>query len=224
MPTKKNRKPRRRTAKLPDYSPQTIDELNWVPHIDDGEWRSVWYGYGVEDGQIVEVSCDADGNWETDAADTDKHTAKELQRLTDELYKESKQTSRSYFQHCASTGEDPLREIRVRQLLTRKQTWSIRFSKHEASSSLMLDSLWRLGREVAVAAAPYAVRRYLHLQECEAMPGRFVMLDIHAASDMLNARVVDNVAFVVVEVDTPRKAWRLRRDIKKKATQLLSRV
>ena len=224
MPAKKNRKPGRGAAKLPDYSPQTIDELNWVPHIDDGEWRSVWYGYGVEDGQIVEVSCDADGNWETDSADTEKHTEEELQRLAAELLEESLQQSRAYYQYCADTGEDPLREMRVKQLLTRKQTWSVRFSEHEASPSLMLDSLWRLGREVAVAAAPYAVRRYLRLQECEALPGRYVMRNIHAASDMLNALVIDNVAFVAVEVDTPRKAWRLRRDIKKKATQLLSRV
>lgn len=80
-----------------------------VPYMDDDEWCQGWYGYGVEAGQIVEVSCDVDGNWATDSAEVKAHTEAELERVQAELLEESSTQELSYLRHCAEAGEDPLR-------------------------------------------------------------------------------------------------------------------
>lgn len=196
----------------------------WVPYMDDDEWCQGWYGYGVEAGQIVEVSCDVDGNWATDSAEVKAHTEAELERVQAELLEESSTQKLSYLRYCAEAGEDPLRLLAVSaQQVQRSQTWLIGFEPHAASGFLRLTSLQRMGKEVPAAQAPEAVKSFLHLVEHAGPPACIVLDGIQKPEDMINAKVIGSVALIDVKVSKARKPWRVIAEVKKQAALCLKR-
>ncbi len=190
---------------IPDYSPQTIDELMWNPYYCDDcdTWHENYVGLEIENGEILDVSCDTDGNWDRDGSG-EKATEANYERLNRELIASAERASKDYLAHCAETGDDPLGNFYVDRTKKRKEHWQAQFRAWIglAKHGFAVTEAYRGKRTYKPGELPTYVSEFLGLQK---VGDRYCMEGITSFDDMSGADKVNpsRISFTI-EREIPR--------------------
>ncbi len=204
-----------KTKLLPDYSPQSIDELMWSPYYcDDCEtWHDNYVGLEIENGEILDVSCDTDGNWDREGSG-EKATEANYERLNRELIAGAERVNKDYMEHCAETGDDPLGNFYVDRTKKRKEHWEsmirpwIGIAKH----GFAVTEAWRGKKVYKPSELPGHVSQFLGIQK---IGDRYCMEGITSYEDLIGAdSVKPGLITFTIERDIPRPAAIVAREIK----------
>lgn len=198
-----------------EYIPSCIDELIWTPFEEDGRWYNQWSGFGCEDGEILDVCCDADGNWDIEGSGYDS-TPGNWERMNEELLRDSERAAKNYHDFCRETGTDPLHALYIERTKTVREHWVALFTLWigAATHGLAVTQVGR-GRKTCLdpQQAPKYVRDYLGLVK---VGNRWCMDGVHSAKDMINAGYVGNgyVKFTV-ERKVPMSAKKIAGQVRR---------
>ena len=183
------------TKLIPDFKSETIETLLWRPTYYDGEWSQDWVGIDVEDGELLYVECDPDGNWDYTGwgePATEENYGTEMERLC----AETDRAAKDYFSYCATHGHDPLREFLVRRETGRKENYIVYAEKwvgsdehgmavtaiRGAASHLNGNKLTTdIGNDV-----PKHLAEFLYLQK---IGDRYCMVGVHSKEDICSGCV-----------------------------------
>jgi hypothetical protein len=169
-------------------------------------------GLEIEDGEILDVSCDTDGNWDHEGAG-EKATEANYERLNRELIKQADQANKDYMAHCAETGDDPLHNFYVNRTVKRKEHWQARFtawiglSKH----GFAVTEVRRGKHTFEPSKLPEHVSDFLGLQK---VGNRYCMEGITSFDDITNVdSVTPSLVSFTIERDIPRPAAIVKSEI-----------
>jgi hypothetical protein len=208
---------------LPDYKPQSIDELMWSPYYCDDcdTWHEHHVGLEIEDGEILDVSCDNDGNWEFDGTG-EKATEANYERLNRELIAGAERAGKDYLAHCAETGEDPLGNFYVARTTKRKEHWQTEFTPWIGLSEhgYAITQARRGKHAYRPGELPEHVSEFLGLHK---IGDRYCMEGITSADVITGADSVSpsSISFTVEKV-TPRPVNVVKREIRTAAKRALN--
>jgi len=156
------------TELVPDHTLDDATYMESIPYYCDDcdTWHECWHGIQVEDGEIVNASCDTDGNWDYDGegiAATPEACGVEWGKL----HKEGERARRSYDQHCADTGADPMENYYVKYTTKTTHHVATTLQKHVAMpehgpriTSMLVD-----GVEVDPLTTHKAIRDYYSVSQ-----------------------------------------------------------
>ncbi len=209
---------------IPDYSPQTIDELIWIPYYCDDcdTWHENYVGLEIENGEILDVSCGTDGNWDHDGSG-EKATEENYDRLNRELIAQSDKANKDYQKHCLETGDDPLHTFFVDRTTKRKEHWQAHISAWIglAQYGFAVTEVIHGKRVYYPTTLPKHIWEFLGLQK---VGDRYCMEGITSFDDMTGADSVNpsSMSFTV-EREIPRPAAIVKREIREIAARNLER-
>lgn len=209
---------------LPDYHPETIDELTWSPYYcDDCEtWHNQWSGLEIDNGEIFDVNCDTDGNWDREGTG-ERATAKNYERLNRERIAQLNRSQKEYLSYCAETGDDPLHEFYVDRAIKHKEHWQAQFTAWIglAKHGFAVTGVTRGKTSYDPRYLPAHVSEFLQLKK---VGDRFCMEGITNFDGMTGAdSVKPNKVSFTVERETPRPGRIVKNEIKTAARQALER-
>lgn len=209
---------------LPDYRPETIDELMWSPYYCDdcNTWHENYTGLEIDNGEILDVNCDTDGNWDREGTG-EKATEENYERLNRELMAQTDKAVKEYLQHCAESGDDPLHNFFVPRTVKRKERWNAKITPWLglAKYGFAVTECWRGKQWFSPGEVPKHISEFLGLQK---VGDRFCMEGITSFDQMVNADKVNPTAIrFTVENETPRPDKVVQREIKAIAKRNLER-
>jgi hypothetical protein len=133
------------------------------------QWHRVFHGLEYERTygklEIRLVSCDEDGNWETNAVWTedDAWEGSDIQRHLDTNLGDHFKQWQAYYEHVLRTGEDVLGEFRIGRKRKRKQRWQVWM--HRSIVGTAMARVRRYGKpETHPHLLPDDVKKYLLLK------------------------------------------------------------